>query len=179
MFCLKCGEAIPDNSEVCPKCGAVLSAEDSPAVVYASQKQDMDSAAPPSAKKAVPKRFVLLGSIIIAVVIVFLIISGVQKSALKTQLQKDWIDTDGTILKILEFSDSEVEYRLETGYSWMNTTVFTNDYKLVSGSKIKINMYGDDYETYTIEFNDDKTIMTISPAVTSTDRSEKWYNIDY
>lgn len=38
MFCLKCGEAIPDGSEICPKCGAVLK-EKQQCVVYASQKE--------------------------------------------------------------------------------------------------------------------------------------------
>lgn len=41
MFCLKCGEAIPDKSVTCPECGAVLNRESSneQAVVYASQKE--------------------------------------------------------------------------------------------------------------------------------------------
>ena len=40
MFCLKCSEAIPDGSEICPKCGANLKKkEDEQAVIYASQKE--------------------------------------------------------------------------------------------------------------------------------------------
>lgn len=41
MFCLKCGEAIPDKSVTCPICGAILNEEASneKAVIYASQKQ--------------------------------------------------------------------------------------------------------------------------------------------
>lgn len=42
MFCLKCGEVIPDGSIVCPKCGAVLNEENAnneQVVVYASQKE--------------------------------------------------------------------------------------------------------------------------------------------
>lgn len=40
MFCLKCGEVIPDNSEVCPKCGCTIQNDNSEiAVVYASQKE--------------------------------------------------------------------------------------------------------------------------------------------
>lgn len=41
MFCLKCGEAIPDDSKVCQKCGATIGGSvdnDEPVVVYASQK---------------------------------------------------------------------------------------------------------------------------------------------
>lgn len=44
MFCLKCGEAIPDGSEKCPLCGADLKSENSEqAVVYASQKEPPES----------------------------------------------------------------------------------------------------------------------------------------
>lgn len=40
MFCLKCGEAIPDGSSVCPHCGANLVEEEKEqAIVYASQKE--------------------------------------------------------------------------------------------------------------------------------------------
>lgn len=40
MFCLKCGEAIPDGSDKCPLCGADLKSESSEqAIVYASQKE--------------------------------------------------------------------------------------------------------------------------------------------
>lgn len=41
MFCLKCGETIPDNSATCPICGAMINEETSneKAVVYASQKK--------------------------------------------------------------------------------------------------------------------------------------------
>lgn len=40
MFCLKCGEVIPDNSEVCPKCGCAIQNDNLEiAVVYASQKE--------------------------------------------------------------------------------------------------------------------------------------------
>ena len=43
MFCLKCGEAIPDESKSCPKCGADLTetANDEQFVVYASQNTEM------------------------------------------------------------------------------------------------------------------------------------------
>lgn len=39
MFCLKCGELIPDNSEKCPHCGAVIGGDNEQAVIFASQKE--------------------------------------------------------------------------------------------------------------------------------------------
>lgn len=50
MFCLKCGEAIPDGSVSCPKCGAGTGANEVPAneqaVVYASQKKAEEDKVP-------------------------------------------------------------------------------------------------------------------------------------
>lgn len=50
MFCLKCGEAIPDGSVTCPKCGACTGPNEVPAdgqaVVYASQKETEEDKVP-------------------------------------------------------------------------------------------------------------------------------------
>ena len=67
---------------------------------------------------------------------------------------------------------------VETGYSWMDMSMGTYDWKPAGKNKIKIKMYQDKYETYTIEFNDDKTSFKISPAITSVDDNEQWYHID-
>ena len=79
---------------------------------------------------------------------------------------------------VLEFSDDEVEYRLETAYSWLNSTVFSEKYKVISGNKIKVQMFGTNWKTYTVDFSDDKSVMTVSPALTSTDASENWFYLD-
>lgn len=126
-------------------------------------------------KKKRSHNMVHLFSGIAVLVIIIVVILSVQGSNLKKELQKEWLDTDGSIIKVLEFTDDEVEYRLETSYSWMDTTLFNEKYKVVSGNKIKVQMFGDEWETYTIVFNDEKTVMTISPAMTSPDDSEKWY----
>lgn len=48
MFCLKCSEAIPDGSEICPKCGANLKEkDDEQAVINASQKEIEETIATP------------------------------------------------------------------------------------------------------------------------------------
>ena len=71
-----------------------------------------------------------------------------------------------------------MEYRLETGYRWMDTSLGTYEWKPISGNKIKIKRFGDKFETFTVELNDDKDVLKISPAITSTDSSETWYHID-
>lgn len=59
-----------------------------------------------------------------------------------------------------------------------DTTVATYDYKVISGNKMKVLRYGDDWETITVEFNDEKTVMITSPALTSTDAREIWVHLD-
>ena len=174
MFCMKCGQAIPDNSKICPLCGADLERDDQQAAVYASQKEIESISSDNPNKKKMSKNMVLILSGVAVLSVIIMVVFGIQKNNLKKELQKDWLDTHGTILKVLEFSDDEVEYRLETGYGWLDTTVFTEKYKVVSRNKIKVQMFGENWETYAIEFNDDKTVMTISPAMTSTDESENW-----
>ena len=45
-------------------------------------------------------------------------------------------------------------------------------------NKIKVNSFGDEYETYTIKLNDNQNVLIISPAFTSVDDSETWYYIE-
>lgn len=182
IFCPKCGEAIPDESITCPKCGVELKKEDEQAVVYVSQAiSDADSST--NSVKAnglskVPKSVKIAIGVVALLAIVFFVVNEMGKASLKKELLRDWMDIDDGIIKVLDFSDNKVEYRLETGYSWMDMTVGKYDYKVVSKNKIKINMFGDKYETYTIEFNDDKNMITVTPAITSVDSKENWFNLD-
>ena len=133
MFCIKCGEAIPDDSVVCPKCGENLREEDNQGeqveetVVYAAPVAvDVASTTGPNEKrKPLPKKlWAILGGVMTVVALIF-IVNAVQAASLKDVLMKEWYDTDGTILKVLEFDDDEAEYRLETGYGWLDTTLFS------------------------------------------------------
>lgn len=73
MFCLKCGEAIPDGSEKCPLCGANLKSENSEyAVVYASQKELPESSVAETSESDLKKPFV---GVIIAAVCSFIFLS--------------------------------------------------------------------------------------------------------
>lgn len=117
-----------------------------------------------------------------AVFMILLIVNAVQASNLKKELERDWYKVAGEegsyILCVLDFSDDEIEYRLETGYAWMDTTVATYKYKVISGNKIKVLRYGDEWETIMVDLNEDKTVMEVSPALTSVDNTEIWINLD-
>jgi hypothetical protein len=188
MFCYKCGEAIPDDSKICPKCGTELWKENNsqPAAgnepegfLEPEEPREPVTPAPHSeAKKPFPKKIIWIAAgVIVVILAAFLFVSNGQKAKLAKDLEKEWMDTDGTILKILEFDDGKLEYRIETGYSWLDSTLFTSDYTIVSGNQIQIKEYSD--KKFTIEFNDEKNVMTISPAITKAEFSENWYYIEH
>lgn len=184
MFCSKCGEVIPEGSKICPKCGETVeaAANGEQAVIYASQSEFSQTPASGEKKKSRKGVVAIVIAIAAALAVIFFIVNSIQAFNLKKELLRDWMDISGEdgsyIIKVLDFSDDEVEYRLETGYSWLDSTLGTYDYKVVSGSKIKIKRFGDDYETFQIEFNDEKSMMIVTPAITSTDDSEHWFNLD-
>ena len=158
VFCVKCGTRIEENQTI-PENGNKIS-------VLAKHKKKIISAV----------------GVIIAIFLVVFIVNSIQASNLKKQLMRDWEKVEGDdgsyILCILDFSDDEIEYRVETGYRWMDTTIATYEYKVVSGNKIKVNRFGNDWETVEIEFNDDKTMMTVTPALTSVDDEEQWFYLN-
>ena len=160
IVCQKCGTELPDDSTFCIKCGEE--------VIVNNSKM-----------KKFPKGIKLLVGGGLVVVTGLMILNFVGANQLKADLNKTWYASSESILKVLEFSDDEVEYRLETGYKWMDTTLVDSEYKVISSNKIKVERISDVWEEYTIEFNDDKTRLTISPAFTSTDDEENWYYIDY
>lgn len=172
MFCLKCGEAIPDGSTNCPKCGADLAekkGEDSTADI--EQKKNLWTKSPKAA------RFGIAG--VIAVVVIVLIINGIGKATLRREIQRTWLYTDGTILKVLDITEDKIEYQVETGYWWMDTTLGRFDYKVIGANKIKVKWTNEKVKTYTIEFNEEKDRMTITPAFTDPDvEYENWYYIE-
>ena len=180
MFCMKCGEAIPDGSEMCPKCGASLKDEVSEqAVIYASQKsEDVTSDVTTAPQKKFSKKVVGIVAACLCIVAVFLVVNGIGKANLKKALVKEWYALDDPIIKVLDIENDEIEYRLETGYSWLDTSLGSYDWKVISSNKIKVNRFRDEYEIYTIELNSEQNILTIYPAFTSTNDSETWYYID-
>jgi uncharacterized membrane protein (Fun14 family) len=180
MFCIKCGEAIPDGSTICPICNASLVENDNnQTVVYASQKVQETLVGQAQVQKK--KKSLKVIGIVVAVVVILIAVftvKEVQKANLKKELLRDWMYLEDKIIKVLDFSDDKIIYRIETGYSWIDTTIATCDYKVVSGNKIKIKRYGNDYITYSIKFNDNKKMLIVTPAITSTDAKEYWFNFD-
>lgn len=173
ITCPNCGEKLPTDSSFCTRCGTKIESS-------SSDKEPFSKT--PGFMERNKKKIGVLVAVVLGIIAILLVVNALQASKLKEELKRDWSTVEGEdgayILCILDFSDDEIEYRLETGYSWMDTTVATFDYKVISGNKIKVLRYGDNWETFTIEFNEDKTMMIVRPALTSIEDKEYWFNID-
>ena len=167
-ICPQCGQKTPGDSEFCVMCGTRVTMD-----VF-----NNNVIAKPWKKKEIASLIVAVRGVL---AIVF-IVNFAQILSLKKELRWGWSKIEGEggsyILCILDFSDDEIEYRIETGYSLLDTTIATYDYKVVSGNKIKVSRYGNKWETVTVKFNKDKTVMTVTPALTSTDNIELWYDLN-
>lgn len=166
--CTNCGEKLPDDSAFCTNCGAKIDESEKMKVKYNFLKK---------------YRYKMIIGIcgIIGMLVIWFIVNSIQISNLKKELLRDWYKVEGeessAILCVLDFSDKEVEYRLETGYSWLDTSIANYEYKVISKNKVKIKQYGK-WKTITVKFNDDKSVMSVSPAITSNDYTEIWVNTD-
>lgn len=114
--------------------------------------------------------------IVIAILLSSFISKGNEKAQLQEQLLRDWSrveSNDGTYYTLrLDFDDDEIEYIFDSTY--VDRTIATYDYEVVSGDTIKVEGFG----TVKIKFNDDKTMMTFTPSITDTEASENWFNFD-
>ena len=175
VYCTKCGQQLPEEAEFCVACGE-------------QTKRPVENIFNYQNKTAwYSNKFVKIGfacaiGLIMCIVAGVFIFMQVGKTQLHKELKRDWSDykrKGDTVMEIiLDFSEDEIVYKLETDYSWLDTTVATYKYKVISGSKIKVLRYGDEWETFTIKFNDDKNIMTVTPALTGTEKRENWYNFN-
>lgn len=120
--------------------------------------------------------------IAVAVVAILAVIAGVAffevgKANLKRELMGEWNVVEsgegGYYMLELDFSEDTIEYNFLSEYSFLNTTIATLDYRVVAPNKIRIKEYGDN--PITISFNDDKSMMIVSPAITDTKSVEYWF----
>ncbi len=185
MFCTKCGKELPEENLFCTGCGAKVGGEETEAApaetlaaTTAEETAEMATEMPVEAPVVKSKK---KGKAIIAVVIgivvilcAWLAISLIGKASLHKQLMRDWErteSTDGLYYTLqLDFSEDEIGYNFDSLY--YDDQLATFNYQVVSGNKFKIDGRDD---VFKVEFNDDKTMMTITPALTSTDASENWF----
>lgn len=168
MYCRNCGNKIEDGSTFCGNCGNPIN----------NKKKKINIS-------FFKKKIIIIPCIILLIfVLLFIMVFNIGKYNLSKSLIKDWsrIETgeSGSIYELeLDFSQDKIDYNFVSSYSFLNSTISTLEYKVISPSKIKVKYKTNNtYKTYKITFNDDKSKMTITPALTSTDDSEDWFYHD-
>ena len=162
MYCSKCGNKIDKNSSFCGKCGKEINSNN-------KVKKSINLS------KLKNKCILIPCMIALTIIVIYLVVFNIGKNNLENHLLRDWsrVETgdSGTTYKVeLDFSKDKIDYNFISSYAFLNSTITTFDYKIISPSKIKVKD-----KTYKIKFNDDKSSFTITPALTSTDSSETWY----
>ncbi|MBE6729321.1 MAG: zinc ribbon domain-containing protein [Ruminococcaceae bacterium] len=187
MFCSKCGKSISENVNFCHSCGQAVpslsKAEEQTATLNDVPIENTEPvyAIPVYATPVKPKNSkpLIIGIIAAACTIIIAVVAILASSlfgsiSLRKQLLRDWQRVENSsstyyTLK-LDFDDNEIEYIFDGNY--VDDEIATYRYEVVGKNKIKIN----GSKIITVEFNDEKTMMTFTPALTSTDSSENWFN---
>ncbi|MGN1318062.1 MAG: zinc-ribbon domain-containing protein [Lachnospirales bacterium] len=184
MYCRKCGEQISEDSVFCPKCGTSTNIDVSNEnVVKAIEPKEInedifinETTLNENKKSKKPIIFSLVGVVALICVIIFSfsIYNDIQEERLEKALENKWYISDNSITKVLDIDDDTLEYRIETGFSFLDTSMGTFKWETDGKNKIKIKLY-DNYKTYTVDINDKGDVLTISPALTDNSQSETWY----
>lgn len=113
---------------------------------------------------------------VLVLVVLFGSVFFVGKASTSKKLQRTWTRTSQTEYKIttlkgvLVIDENTITYSTESFLS--KKTVNTYLYKVISADKIEV-----DGKIYTVSFNSDDSMFTISPSLTSDDESENWFDI--
>lgn len=168
MYCEKCGTQMENTSRFCPSCGAPVSN-------VAPNPYTQVPPYAPKKKSAVPLIIGIAAACFVLILGGFLMFHQMAKANLQKQLLRDWSrveSSSGTYYTLeLDFSDDEIEYIFDSFY--YDTTIAVMDYEVISGTQIRV-----DGRLHTIEFNDDKTMFTVYPAMTSSDSYEHWFHLE-
>ncbi len=153
--CNECGKELSDKAEICPNCGTKIIQNNS--------------------KKTIMIAIIFIFILILISIIGYLYIG---KQELKKTLLKDWQRVEkgssGVYYTLeLDFSETTIKYNFNSIYSWMDSTIKKYNYIIINSHQIEI-----DNKKYEIEFNNDKSMMTITPSLTDSKTSENWFNHD-
>lgn len=151
--CKECGKEISDKARKCPNCGMII-------------------------QHSKNKKIIIIISIILLIVLIVIGYLHFEKQELKKMLLKDWERVEegsyGSYYTLeLDFSETTIEYNFNSTYSWLDTTLKKYNYKIINSHQLEI-----DNETYEIEFNEDKTMMIMTPSLTDSNTKEYWFNIN-
>lgn len=186
-YCAKCCKGFSDELTVCPECnGNLIEYNQAPVQPVTENNTVTEYAVKPKSKVKI-WLIILMAAIvaIIATACVFAvrcIINEKGKQELRIQLLRDWSrieqysDTYYTLE--LDFSDNEIDYNfVDEIYGLIDETIATYEYEVISPNEISVDKLKSGFgTTYKIEFNDEKSMMIITPSLTNSDSKEYWYH---
>ena len=185
MYCTKCGAQIPDDAGECPVCSKREELLNKEEEKQATDVPEVDAPAGTDMPQKKKKLLLLISSIAAVCLVAIGIILGVQgaqKAKLKNELMRGWSRVEessgGAYYRlVLDFDEDTVDVNFETAAIFgMNERLATLEYKVISGNKIKILDFD---EEFTIEFDKEHESFEITPALVDTDYyHEYWYNFD-
>ena len=185
MFCVKCGAQIPDGANECPVCGKkeeALHREEEKQATGELEVCASASANTPQKKKKLLLLISSIAAVCLVAVGIILGVQGAQKAKLKNELMRGWSRVEETsggatyYRLVLDFDEDTVDVNFEALLPGMNERLATLEYKVISGNKIKILDFD---EEFTIEFDKEHESFRITPALVDTDYYyEFWYNFD-
>ena len=158
-FCSECGKQIRPDNDFCTNCGAPIDTsihteeEQSDNIKVYNKKYD-------NLKKH-KKLISAIALLLIVLISIFAVYSMNSKSNLQKQLQGGWRTSDTMSIYTYKLDFSPLQANLYSGVGDFATTLIgAYDYKVISGSKVKING-----KTFSVNFNSDRSEMTLSPAI--------------
>ena len=184
--CPECGKEVSDKADKCPNCGCPVEhiKKDGTNEELTDNKMGFVKVEENGkAQKTLSKNKAAVFGVflIIAVVSVLMLTKSITtKNAeeLISDLQGEWwTPYETSVTRTLTISGDEMILGAETGFDFLDSTVTEYTYSLKPKSKnaISASSSGDNYKKYTVEFNEDKTEFTISPALMLDEESETWY----
>lgn len=170
MICPNCNANIADNSTFCTECGVQVqptTPTDAPETPTEENQTAEDNR----------RKLLLALCAVVGIILMIFIFNSISSPDTESALKGKWYYVDisdnyevDTRL-VLEIGRDDIELRWEAS---PKQTFFSGKYEVVSSDTIKINRFGTRYETFYVEFTDNKKDFFIYPSITGYDGAEMW-----
>lgn len=95
----------------------------------------------------------------------------------EAQLPQTFYAEEDGIYKVLDFDAHTLTYRLEAPGGSLPIVVGTYPYEVTAAGQIRLCRFGSEFETISLSFHRQGTVLTISPALTGTEKRETFFTV--
>lgn len=198
-YCNNCGKEFFGSPQNCPECGSILEEQKNEPVPnanpspypYPYPQNNIDYAYQPPVQQAKSSKtwIIVVVAVVVAIAVVvtgaIFVYNYIEKENGKKELglllRRDWSrieESNGVYYTLeLDFSESLIKYNfVDEIYGLYNETIATYKYEVISPDEILVKRTNSDAGTvYSLRFNDDKTMMIMTPSLTDSEDKEYWY----